>query len=90
MVTEKDVEHIADLADIGIEEGGLAPFTQQFNAILGYFDILDQVPAGDIPAHAEVNVMREDTVAPSLSHDDVVRNAPASENGFIKAPRVMQ
>ena len=89
MVTEQDVRHIADLADIGIEDGGLAPFTQQFNAILGYFDILDQVPAGDIPAHLQVNVMREDRVAPSLAHDDVLKNAPASENGFIRAPRVM-
>ena len=89
MVTEKDVEHIADLADIGIEQGELAPFTQQFNAILDYFDILDQVPAGEVPAHAQVNVLREDTARPSLPHEEVLKNAPASENGFIKAPRVM-
>ncbi len=89
MVTENDVEHIADLADIGMEPGELAPFTQQFNAILGYFDILDTVKGGDIPPHGQVNVMREDVVAPALPVEDVLRNAPASEDGFIKAPRVM-
>ena len=89
MVTEKDVEHIADLADIGIEQGELAPFTQQFNAILDYFDILDQVPAGEVSAHGQVNVLREDAVVPSLAHEDILKNAPASEDGFIKAPRVM-
>ena len=71
MVTENDVEHIADLADIGMEPGELAPFTQQFNAILGYFDILDTVKGGDIPPHGQVNVMREDVVAPALPVEDI-------------------
>ena len=43
MVTEKDVEHIAELADIGINTGELGTFTHQFNAILDYFDMLDPV-----------------------------------------------
>jgi aspartyl-tRNA(Asn)/glutamyl-tRNA(Gln) amidotransferase subunit C len=89
MVTEQDVEHIADLADIGIEKGELATFTQQFNAILDYFDILDRVKGEGTPASDQFNVMREDTVAPSLSQDEVLKNAAASEDGFIKAPRVM-
>jgi aspartyl-tRNA(Asn)/glutamyl-tRNA(Gln) amidotransferase subunit C len=89
MVTEKDVEHIADLADIGIDEGGLAPFTQQFNAILGYFDILDKVGGEEAKEKDQYNVLREDEVSPSLPQEDVLRNAPASEDGFIRAPRVM-
>jgi aspartyl-tRNA(Asn)/glutamyl-tRNA(Gln) amidotransferase subunit C len=36
-----------------------------------------------------INVMREDIVEPSLPQEDVLRNAPAQEDGFIKAPRVM-
>ncbi len=89
MVTEKDVEHIADLADIGIEKGELATFTQQFNAILEYFDILDRVNGEGTLTRDQYNVMREDEVSPSLSQEDVLRNAAASEDGFIKAPRVM-
>ncbi len=89
MVTEKDVEHIADLADIGFPEGELAPFTQQFNAILTYFDILDKVKGEGVPASDQVNVLREDTITPSLLRDEVLQNAPASEDGFIRAPRVM-
>jgi aspartyl-tRNA(Asn)/glutamyl-tRNA(Gln) amidotransferase subunit C len=89
MVTEKDIAHIAELADLGIESGELGTFTHQFNDILEYFDILNQVPAGDAVPRELVNVMREDVVEPSLPHDEVVRNAGASDNGFIKAPRVM-
>ncbi len=89
MVTEKDVEHIAELADIGINTGELGPFTHQFNAILDYFDVLDQVK-GDTPVTRDLsNIMREDIVEPSLPRDEVLKNAPAQEDGFIKAPRVM-
>jgi len=89
MVTEQDVQHIAELADIGIDEAELGTFTAQFNAILDYFDVLDRVQGDGVGARDLINVMREDVVEPSLPQEDVLRNAPAREDGFIKAPRVM-
>jgi aspartyl-tRNA(Asn)/glutamyl-tRNA(Gln) amidotransferase subunit C len=89
MVTELDVQHIADLADIGIDEAELGTFTAQFNAILDYFDVLDRVQGDGAGARDLINVMREDVVEPSLPQEDVLRNAPAQEDGFIRAPRVM-
>ncbi len=89
MVSEHDVRHIAELADVGISDGELGTFTHQFNAILEYFDILDRVE-GSAPAEQDLyNVLREDEVEPSLSQEDVLANAPFKEDGFIKAPRVM-
>jgi aspartyl-tRNA(Asn)/glutamyl-tRNA(Gln) amidotransferase subunit C len=89
MVTEHDVQHIAELADVGINKHELGNFTSQFNAILDYFDTLDAVK-GSATAKSELfNVLREDEVEPSLPQDDVLKNAPAQEDGFIKAPRVM-
>ena len=89
MVTEKDVEHIAELADIGINTEELGTFTGQFNAILDYFDVLDRVQGDGVITRDLSNVMREDEVQPSLPRDDVLKNAGANEDGFIKAPRVM-
>ena len=89
MVTEKDVKHIGELADIGINEDELGTFTHQFNSILEYFDILDTVQGEVSVSHELKNVMREDLVEPSLSREDVLSNAGAKEDGFIKAPRVM-
>jgi aspartyl-tRNA(Asn)/glutamyl-tRNA(Gln) amidotransferase subunit C len=89
MVTEKDVQHIAELADVGISPEELGTFTHQFNAILEYFDILDRVEGTGQGERDLWNVLREDEVEPSLSQDDVLKNAPFKEDGFIKAPRVM-
>ena len=89
MVTEKDVEHIAELADIGINTGELDTFTHQFNAILDYFDVLDLVKGDTTISRDLINTMREDVVEPSLPREEVLKNAAAHEGGFIKAPRVM-
>ena len=89
MATEQEVNHIAELADVGINPEELAPFTHQFNAILDYFDVLDRVSGDTALTRDLYNVMREDLVDPSLPQEDVLRNAAAQEDGFIKAPRVM-
>jgi len=89
MVTEKDVQHIAELADVGIRGEELGNFTHQFNAILEYFDILDRVEGKEEIVRDLYNVLREDEVEPSLPQEEILRNAPAQEDGFIKAPRVM-
>ncbi|TAJ44150.1 Asp-tRNA(Asn)/Glu-tRNA(Gln) amidotransferase subunit GatC [Methanofollis fontis] len=89
MVTESDVAHIAILADIGISREELAEFTGQFNAILDYFDLLDQVEAEERPEAEQTNIFRDDEVVPSLTPDAVLENAGESEDGYIRAPKVM-
>ena len=89
MVTEKDVEHIGELADIGIDTNELAIFTGQFNAIVDYFDVLDRVRGDGMVSRDLYNILRDDEIEPSLPREEALRNAGAQEDGFIKAPRVM-
>ena len=89
MVTEQEVRHIGDLADVGIPDDELGTFTHQFNAILEYFDVLDTAEGEGVAAPDQINIMREDIVEPSLTQEDALKNAAAKEDGFIRAPRVM-
>lgn len=89
MITKSDVQHIAELADIGITPKEVEEFTHQFNDILDYFDILDQVPSQDHPQLSECNIWREDQPGPSLTQEEVLANTPHVEEGFIRAPRVI-
>jgi aspartyl-tRNA(Asn)/glutamyl-tRNA(Gln) amidotransferase subunit C len=89
MVSERDVLHIAELADIGIDKEELEEFTGRFNEILDYFDILDQVEPEETREADIVNVFREDVVASSLPDDEVLANSREKEDGFFRAPRVM-
>jgi aspartyl-tRNA(Asn)/glutamyl-tRNA(Gln) amidotransferase subunit C len=89
MVSERDVLHIAELADIGIDKEELEEFTGRFNEILDYFDSLDQVEQGETREEDLVNVFREDVVEPSLPEDEALANSREKEDGFFRAPRVM-
>lgn len=89
MVTESDIEHIAELADIGVSRDEVPEFTTQFNAILDYFEVLDTVQGESAPATGIINVFREDEPRPCLPQEAALANAGSTEDGFIKAPRVM-
>ena len=89
MITERDTEHIGQLADIAIHREELASFTSRFNEILEYFDLLDQVEVVEEVEDRAYNILREDEVTPSLSQEEALSNAPGNEDGFFKAPRVM-
>ena len=90
MVSPDDVEKIANLADIRLPGDRLGEFTREFNAILEYFDILDSVRDEAGERRSEFNVMREDEITPSLPQGEVLALPRDSEDGFIRAPRVME
>jgi len=81
------VEHVADLARVDLDDEEIAEFTEQFEDILDYFETLDEVP--EVEREAElVNVMRPDEVEDGLSREEALANAPESEDGFFKGPKV--
>ena len=90
MITPDDVEKIARLADIGLPRDRLGEFTEEFNAILGYFDLLDTVREDAGAGAGEINVMRGDEVTPSLPQGEVLALTREPEDGFIRAPKVME
>jgi len=90
MISERDVLHIAELADIGITREELGEFTGQFNDILDYFDLLDRVEAGAGAETGLHNVFRDDEVVPSLTPKRGSRQVRERRKyGFFRAPRVM-
>ncbi len=90
MVTPEDVERIAALADIRLARERLGEFTRGFNAILEYFGVLDTVREEAGGEGGDFNVMREDEIRPCLPPEEVLSLAPETEEGFIRAPRVME
>lgn len=89
MVTKEEVENIARLADITIEKEKLSGFTDQFNKILEYFDILDNVRMDEMEEPDLYNVLRKDETNPSMTQEEALKNAGETEDGFIRAPKVM-
>ena len=93
-INRTDVEHVALLSRLEFSATELDKYTGQLDAILEYIDVLNQVDTTGVEPMAHVldlkNVTRPDVVRPSLPQDQALLNAPDPENGFFKAPKIME
>ena len=93
-VSAEDVKHIAQLSRLTVPEAEMEKFTEQFNQILNYADILEKIDTTGIEPTPYVlpvsNVLREDVVKGSVSQEDALRNAPAVHEDGFKVPRVIE
>lgn len=93
-ITSKDVEKVALLSRLELNDGDMEKMTGQLNSILDYIDVLNQVDTEGVQPTAHVlpmkNVMREDVVKLSLARDLALSNAPESEEGYFKVPKVVE
>ncbi len=92
-IDTKTVKHVANLVRLGISEEEAQKFSGQFSAIIGYFNMLNQVDTENIPPASDItnntNVLREDVAKPSMSREEFLKNAPQSERGYVKVPTVL-
>jgi aspartyl-tRNA(Asn)/glutamyl-tRNA(Gln) amidotransferase subunit C len=93
-ITRSDVEHVAQLARLRFSEDQLALFTEQLDTLLSYFDKLQEVDTRGIEpsthAVSMCNAFREDQVRLSSPEADALKNAPASERGCFKVPKIIE
>ncbi|WP_127582407.1 Asp-tRNA(Asn)/Glu-tRNA(Gln) amidotransferase subunit GatC [Paenibacillus koleovorans] len=93
-ISIQDVEHVAKLARLDLNEQEKQTFTEQLNAILKYADKLNELNTDGVEptSHAMplVNVMRADEPRASLPIEKVLLNAPDEEDGQFKVPAVLE
>lgn len=93
-ITRQEVEHVATLARLKLDEEEIATFTGQMDAILSYVDKLSELNTdGIIPtAHAVPmeNAFRPDEIRPSLGAEIALANAPESAEGFFRVPQIIE
>ena len=89
-----DVEHVAQLARLALTEDELERFTEQLGVILEHAAQVAALDTSGIEPTAHplplVNVLRDDTVRPSLDPAEVLAMAPATEDGRFRVPRILE
>ena len=80
------------MAKIELSEEEKRLFTEQLNAILDYFAILDEADTKDVQPMLSVldlrNVWRQDTPRPCMPVEEALENVPRREKGYVKAPKI--
>jgi aspartyl-tRNA(Asn)/glutamyl-tRNA(Gln) amidotransferase subunit C len=92
-ITRDEVRHLADLARIDLDDAELDHIAPQLTVILESIASIAEVAAADIAptSHAIplTNVFREDVIAPSLTPEQALSGAPASEQQRFSVPRIL-
>ncbi len=95
-VTEKDVTHVADLANLELTEQERARLVKDLNSILGYIDRLNELDTTNVPSMAQIaaregfNALRQDELRPCLPNEEALKNAPDASGGFFRVPKVIE
>jgi aspartyl-tRNA(Asn)/glutamyl-tRNA(Gln) amidotransferase subunit C len=93
-LTRQEVDHIAELARLELSEEELNRFREQLSAILDYAARLQDLDTSGIPPTSSVlparSVLREDEPRPGLSLQDLLMNAPESQDNQFRVPPVLE
>jgi len=93
-VDAKTVKRIGSLARIRIEENEVAGYQEELNAILGFIEQLGEVDVSGVEPMTSVTPMtlrlREDVVSDGEYPEQIVANAPLSEDNFFMVPKVIE
>lgn len=89
-----EVQHVARLARLELDQVELLAFQAELNALLGHFQDLNEVDVANVDPkpHAVVllNVLADDIPGGSLARDRVLANAAISRAGLFIVPTVIE
>lgn len=105
-ITEKDVSYVAGLANLELTAAEHTRMAHDLSSILDYIGLLNELDTTGVPPMAQFSdrfgapevsdgrryayARRADTAAPSLPHDEALRNAPGADDTFFKVPKVIE
>jgi aspartyl-tRNA(Asn)/glutamyl-tRNA(Gln) amidotransferase subunit C len=93
-VDAQTVRRIAHLARIAVAEDEIGSLQRELNAILAFVEQLSELNVEGVEPMTSVMPMamkkREDRVTDGGIADDIIRNAPATEDHFFLVPKVVE
>ena len=92
-LSRDDVANLARLARIEMTDQELENFSSEFGVILNAVARVQEVATTDVPATSHplalTNIFRTDLVIPSLTPEEALSGAPASEEQRFRVPQLL-
>ena len=93
-ITKEDVKHVANLSKLSFDETETAEFAGSLTKIVDMFLKLEEVDTTGVAFTSNVadnvNTWREDVAVAGWDRDELFKNVPETEDGFIKVPTLME
>ncbi|WP_076463267.1 Asp-tRNA(Asn)/Glu-tRNA(Gln) amidotransferase subunit GatC [Actinomyces mediterranea] len=92
-ISTDEVARVAGLAHIALTQEEIERFAGELDVIATSVAKVSEVATPDIPATSHpiplTNVWRDDVVARVVDRDEVLAQAPASEDGMFLVPQIL-
>jgi aspartyl-tRNA(Asn)/glutamyl-tRNA(Gln) amidotransferase subunit C len=89
-----DVEHVARLARLGLNEEEKKTYGEQLSRILGHAELLQKLNTDQVEPTTHSlplkNVLREDKAIPFEDTEAIVNCAPKEESNMFSVPRIVE
>jgi len=93
MLTKKEIEHIAGLARIGLDEKELKKYSKDISSILDWIEQLKEVDVEGVEPTAHItgleNVSREDKAADFENKKSIVKLFPEEKDNYDKVKSIL-
>lgn len=93
-VTKDDVRKVARLSRIAVAEDKLEPLAKELTDIMGWIEQLNEVDIDGVEPMTSVVAatlpMRDDVITDGGIQDQVLANAPKSDEGFFVVPKSVE
>jgi aspartyl-tRNA(Asn)/glutamyl-tRNA(Gln) amidotransferase subunit C len=97
-ITDKDVIHVADLANLELTTEEQQRMVRDLNSILDYVDRLNELDTTNVSPMTQTTenkaegdgVLREDELVPCLPREAALANAPGANGAFFEVPKVIE
>ena len=96
-ISRDDVAHLARLARLSLSDAELEEYATQIDGIVDHVAAIRDVDTADVQplshptqnVDGDVSVMRDDVVIPSLTAEQALDQAPASEQQRFQVPQIL-
>ena len=93
-IDKENLQKIAHLARLDFEEKGAEEMVDSMTEILDWVEKLNELNTDGVEPltnmAAEQNVLREDEVKGTLSHQRGLLNAPKKDSDYFRVPKVLE
>ena len=92
-ITKEQLKHIANLSNLNFSDEELDKYLVDMTGIVDFVNQLNEINTDDVEITTsilgEYNIFREDEVKESFDRELLLKNAPDSQDGMFKIPKVI-
>lgn len=92
-ITEELIDHIAHLARLEFEGDAKQAISEDLTNIISFMEKLQEVETENVEPLVfmsdEINRLREDVPAITVTHEEALRNAPKKDSDYFRIPKVL-